>query len=75
MTEGGLINVALQNEVLVAMSTDKVKSELKRHTDRASQAGAFGAPDTIWHFHSQPEPVLIWGSDRFEVCCGVVVQL
>jgi 2-hydroxychromene-2-carboxylate isomerase len=49
------------SEVLAAIETQPIKDRLRAHTQKAIDAGAFGAPTMIF------EGQLLWGNDRLVV--------
>lgn len=53
------------HEALAKASTDDVKTELRRSTERAADRGVFGVPTFIVRGTSGEE--LYWGQDRLEL--------
>ena len=65
---GGLDEQQIE-KCLGAMNDDEVKVELTRETQSAVKEGAFGLPWSVVHRSksSDKPPLVIWGSDRFEL--------
>ena len=56
-----------------AARSPEAKEKLKSNTEMALDAGAFGSPSFLIHGTPEdPEPFLIFGSDRFEQMCHVL---
>jgi glutathione S-transferase kappa 1 len=65
LSEVGIKITADQDKILAATKSQAVKDELKRNTEAAVKAGAFGAPTMLVHMNGKQE--MFWGSDRLEL--------
>ena len=60
----------LIEKVIGKLGSDEVKGHLKKNTDEALKAGAFGVPTMVAHLPDGPK--MFFGSDRVEVLAHVL---
>lgn len=57
---------AVSKQLVASMDSPEVKAELRSNTERAVSQGAFGSPTMVVYPIASDEPMLFFGSDRFE---------
>jgi glutathione S-transferase kappa 1 len=66
------LSEAAAAQALRRAAADDVKRALTANTETALEAGAYGSPTMFVHVPGRPQPMMLFGSDRFEQLAKVL---